>query len=68
MKGLEKPVHVVAVRSEERDDALAIAPFVRSIAYLAAGVCRAAAFLLVVAAAAPVALGTLASLLRRRRD
>jgi len=32
LKGLEKPVHVVAVRSEERDDALAIAPFVRSIA------------------------------------
>jgi class 3 adenylate cyclase len=30
LKGLEKPVHVVAVRSEERDDALAIAPFVRS--------------------------------------
>ena len=32
LKGLEKPVHVVAVRSEDRDDALAIAPFVRSIA------------------------------------
>ena len=32
LKGLEKPVHVVAVRSEERDEALAIAPFVRSIA------------------------------------
>jgi peptide/nickel transport system substrate-binding protein len=32
LKGLGKPVHVVAVRSEERDDALAIAPFVRSIA------------------------------------
>jgi peptide/nickel transport system substrate-binding protein len=32
LKGLDKPVHVVAVRSEERDDALAIAPFVRSIA------------------------------------
>jgi peptide/nickel transport system substrate-binding protein len=31
LKGLEKPVHVVAVRSEERDDAGAIAPFVRSI-------------------------------------
>ena len=31
LKGLDKPVHVVAVRSEERDDALAIAPFVRSI-------------------------------------
>jgi YVTN family beta-propeller protein len=32
LKGLDKPVHVVTVRSEERDDALAIAPFVRSIA------------------------------------
>ena len=32
LKGLDKPVHVVAVRSEERDDAVAIAPFVRSIA------------------------------------
>jgi len=32
LKGLDKPVHVVAVRSEGRDDALAIAPFVRSIA------------------------------------
>ena len=32
MKGLDKPVYVVAVRSEERDDALAIAPFVRSTA------------------------------------
>ena len=32
LKGLDKPVHVVAVRSEERDEALAIAPFVRSIA------------------------------------
>jgi peptide/nickel transport system substrate-binding protein len=32
LKGLDKPVHVVAVRSEERDDALAIAPFVRSFA------------------------------------
>jgi peptide/nickel transport system substrate-binding protein len=32
LKGLDKPVHVVAVRSEERDDASAIAPFVRSIA------------------------------------
>jgi YVTN family beta-propeller protein len=32
LKGLDKPVHVVAVRSEERDDALAIAPFVRAIA------------------------------------
>jgi peptide/nickel transport system substrate-binding protein len=32
LKGLDKPVHVVAVRSEARDDALAIAPFVRSIA------------------------------------
>jgi YVTN family beta-propeller protein len=31
LKGLDKPVHVVAVRSEERDEALAIAPFVRSI-------------------------------------
>ena len=30
LKGLHKPVHVVAVRSEERDDAQAIAPFVRS--------------------------------------
>jgi len=32
LKGLEKPVHVVAVRSEDRDEAQAIAPFVRSIA------------------------------------
>ena len=32
LKGLEKPVHVVAVRSEDRDEALAIAPFVRSVA------------------------------------
>jgi YVTN family beta-propeller protein len=32
MKGLDKPVHVVAVRSEDRDDALAIAPFVRATA------------------------------------
>jgi YVTN family beta-propeller protein len=32
LKGLEQPVHVVAVRSEDRDDALAIAPFVRSVA------------------------------------
>jgi adenylate cyclase len=32
LKGLDKPVHVVAVRSEERDEALAIAPFVRSVA------------------------------------
>ena len=32
LKGLDRQVHVVAVRSEERDDALAIAPFVRSIA------------------------------------
>jgi len=32
LKGLDKPVHVVAVRSEDRDEALAIAPFVRSIA------------------------------------
>jgi YVTN family beta-propeller protein len=32
LKGLDKPVHVVAVRSEERDDAAAIAPFVRSTA------------------------------------
>jgi YVTN family beta-propeller protein len=32
LKGLDKPVHVVAVRSEERDDALAIAPYIRSIA------------------------------------
>jgi YVTN family beta-propeller protein len=30
LKGLDKPVHVVAVRSDERDDAGAIAPFVRS--------------------------------------
>ncbi|HEY8116411.1 MAG TPA: adenylate/guanylate cyclase domain-containing protein [Actinomycetota bacterium] len=32
LKGLDKPVHVVAVRSEEQDDAAAIAPFVRSTA------------------------------------
>jgi YVTN family beta-propeller protein len=32
LKGLDKPVHVVVVRSEERDDAMAIAPFVRTIA------------------------------------
>ncbi|HEX6400005.1 MAG TPA: ABC transporter substrate-binding protein, partial [Actinomycetota bacterium] len=32
LKGLDRPVHVVAVRSEVRDEALAIAPFVRSIA------------------------------------
>jgi YVTN family beta-propeller protein len=32
LKGLDKPVHVVAVRSEDRDDAQAIAPFVRSTA------------------------------------
>lgn len=32
VKGLAKPVHVVAVRSEDRDDAEAIAPFVRLIA------------------------------------
>lgn len=32
LKGFDTPVHVVAVRSEERDDAQAIAPFVRSIA------------------------------------
>jgi peptide/nickel transport system substrate-binding protein len=32
LKGLDKPVHVVAVRSEDRDDASAIAPFVRSTA------------------------------------
>ena len=32
LKGLDKPVHVVAVRSEDRDDAEAIAPFVRSTA------------------------------------
>jgi YVTN family beta-propeller protein len=32
LKGLEKPVHVVAVRSEDRDDAQSIAPFVRTIA------------------------------------
>ena len=30
LKGLDKPVHVIAVRSEDRDDAGAIAPFVRS--------------------------------------
>ena len=30
MKGLDRPVHVVAVRSEDRDAAEAIAPFVRS--------------------------------------
>jgi YVTN family beta-propeller protein len=30
LKGLDKPVHVVAVRSEDRDDAQAIAPFVRT--------------------------------------
>jgi class 3 adenylate cyclase len=29
LKGLDRPVHVVAVRSEDRDDAEAIAPFVR---------------------------------------
>ncbi len=32
LKGLDKPVHVIAVRSEERDEPVAIAPFVRSIA------------------------------------
>ena len=32
LKGLDKPVHVVAVRSEDRDEALAIAPFVRTTA------------------------------------
>jgi YVTN family beta-propeller protein len=32
LKGLDQPVHVVAVHSEERDDAHAIAPFVRSTA------------------------------------
>jgi YVTN family beta-propeller protein len=32
LKGLDKPVHVVVVRSEDRDDAAAIAPFVRSTA------------------------------------
>jgi len=30
LKGLDQPVHVVAVRSEDRDEAEAIAPFVRS--------------------------------------
>ena len=30
VKGIDKPVHVVVVRSEDRDDAQAIAPFVRS--------------------------------------
>ena len=32
LKGLDKPVHVVAVRSEDRDEAQAIAPFVRATA------------------------------------
>jgi peptide/nickel transport system substrate-binding protein len=32
LKGLDKPVHVVVVRSEDRDEAQAIAPFVRSTA------------------------------------
>jgi peptide/nickel transport system substrate-binding protein len=32
LKGLDKPVHVVAVRSEDRDDAATISPFVRSTA------------------------------------
>jgi YVTN family beta-propeller protein len=32
LKGFDKPVHVVAVRSEDRDEAEAIAPFVRSAA------------------------------------
>ena len=32
LKGLDKPVHVVAVRSEDRDDAETIAPFIRSTA------------------------------------
>jgi YVTN family beta-propeller protein len=32
LKGLDKPVHVVVVRSEDRDEAQAIAPFVRSAA------------------------------------
>ena len=32
LKGLDQPVHVVVVRSEDRDDAQAIAPFVRSTA------------------------------------
>ena len=32
LKGLDQPVHVVAVRSEDRDAAEAIAPFVRSTA------------------------------------
>lgn len=32
LKGLDKPVYVVVVRSEERDEAQAIAPFVRSAA------------------------------------
>ena len=32
LKGLDKPVHVVAVRSEDRDEAEAIAPFDRSTA------------------------------------
>jgi peptide/nickel transport system substrate-binding protein len=36
IKGLEKPVHVVAVRSEVRDEAEAIAPFVRSAAAMQA--------------------------------
>jgi class 3 adenylate cyclase len=34
LKGLDKPVHVVMVRAEDRDDAQAIAPFVRSVAPL----------------------------------
>jgi peptide/nickel transport system substrate-binding protein len=32
LKGLDKPVHVVVVRAEDRDEAQAIAPFVRSAA------------------------------------
>ena len=32
LKGLDQPVHVVAVRSEDRDEAQSIAPFVRSAA------------------------------------
>ena len=32
LKGLDQPVHVVAVRSEDRDEAEAIAPYVRSTA------------------------------------
>ena len=53
--GLAKRVFRVTVSTT-----LLVLSVVRSIAYLAAGVFRAEDFLLVVAAAAPVALGTLA--------